>query len=213
MKNIKDTIFSQYANSPKILGLISVFNEIIDPSYNINNFYNLVFKLSTATGYGLDNWGRIIGVQRNVKMDVGTDETFGFYTDPDEPLFTPFNTAPFYSTGGAGYGSYSLPDDLYRELIIVRAASNLIYATAPNINKFLYQVFGKKAYYRITDIMKAEYLFEFKLNGFERLIVYTLGLLPQPCGVQIEYAERPTQGIFGFNGSGLNPFNQGTFAP
>ena len=211
MLNIKETIFSQYANSPKILALISMVNDAIDPRYDIEQFYKQVFNIMTATDYGLDNWGRIIGVNRVVRMNPENSRTFGFYTDPDSPNFTPFNVAPFYSTG-TSFSSYSLPNELYRKLLIVKAISNIIYATAQNINKFLKEVFNKRAYYLITGTMQAEYIFEFSLTSFERLIVYTLGLLPNPCGVAVKYIEQPITDTFGFNGSGLQPFNQGTFS-
>lgn len=211
MKDIQYTLMSQYANSPVIVSLIEQINDILDPSKLIDDFYNKLWNLKTANGYGLDNWGRIIGVDRNVRMSAPNEVNFGFHTDPDSAFFTPFNVAPF-SASGSGFESYALPDDLYRQLIIVKAASNIIYATAPNINKFLKMIFNERSFYLITDIMKAEYRFEFTLNSFQRLIVFTLNLLPNPCGVELTFLEVPVSGVFGFEGSGLQPFDQGTFA-
>ena len=49
-------------------------------------------------------------------------------------------------------------------------------------------------------------------NKFERHIIYNLQLLPRPSGVLIDYRESPPAGIFGFSGTGFQPFNQGSFA-
>lgn len=205
MENIKDTIMSQYANCPAILALIQNFNDVIDPQYFIDDFYEYVYRLSTAKGFGLDIWADKVGVSRNVPMQDPSVLTFGF--DPD---FQPFNTFPF-SDGGA-FSSYRLPDSDLRKLIIIKAALNILYATAININKFLLMVFdGKRAYYNITGHMTAEYVFEFTLNQFERLIVFTLGMLPHPCGVKISYSEIDFERVFGFNHSELSNFNNGVF--
>lgn len=211
MENIKDTIMSQYANSPAILGLIQHLNDVIDPQYFIDDFYEYVYRLSTAKGFGLDIWAEKVGVSRNAPMQDPNSKTFGYQTSPDqEPNFTPFNVAPF-SDGGA-FSSYKLPDSDLRKLIIIKAALNILYATAMNINKFLLMIFGgKRAYYNIIGHMSAEYVFEFSLSPFERLVVYSLNMMPQPCGVGISYREVDVNRIFGFNRSLLSNFNNGVF--
>ena len=205
MQNIKDTIMSQYANSPVLLALIGGLNDIIDPQYFINDFYEYVFRLSTAKGFGLDIWSDKVGVSRYAPIQDPNAKTFGF-----SPDFQPWNTYP-WSNGGS-FSSYKLPDDDLRKLIIIKAASNILYATALNINKFLLMIFeGRKAYYNITGHMTAEYIFEFNLTPFDRMVVYSLRMLPQPCGVGISYLEINTNQTFSFNGSGLSNFNNGVF--
>lgn len=207
MKNIKDTIFSQYANSRRILKIISDLNDAIDPQYYIDDFYEYVYRLSTAKGFALDIWAIKVGVSRSAPMSDPNSKKFGY-----NPAYEPFNTYPF-SGSGSGFSSYQLPDSLLRELIIIKAATNIIYATAININKLLLMIFdGRRAYYNITGHMTAEYVFEFTLSPFERMMVYTLKMLPQPCGVGISFIERDPNKIFGFNGSELNTFNNGVFA-
>lgn len=201
-----DTLLTQYANSPVIVGLLEGLNEAIDPSINIEAFYDTVFNLSTAEGYGLDIWGRIVGVNRNVPYAVGSDPLFGF----NGTGFKPFNVAPFNGSG-SGFSAYQLPDDKFRQLIIIKAYSNILYATAPNINKFLYYIFKKLCYYSVLGGMHAQYIFEFSPDAFERLIIFYLNILPVPCGVSVEYKITATGETFGFNGSGLQPFNQGVF--
>lgn len=203
--DIVDTLLSQYANSPRIYAILSGLNDTINPSAQIEDFYNMVFNLDTAKGFGLDIWGRIVGISRNVPTSVGTDDAFGF-----EDGFTPFNDAPF-ATYSSKFTSFALPDSLYRQLIIIKAYANILYATAPNINKFLKYIFNKRAYYRVIGGMHAEYVFEFQPSDFERLIIYRLGILPVPCGVSVEYTIITPSTTFGYNGSNMQTFNNGTF--
>lgn len=64
MKNIEQTIISQYGNSPTILALIQNMNQNIDPCADIDGFFNWIWNIDTAQGFGLDIWGRIIGINR-----------------------------------------------------------------------------------------------------------------------------------------------------
>ena len=205
--NIVDTLLSQYANSPIIIRLLEGLEECLNPATTIEDFYNDIFNVSTAKGYGLDVWGRIVGISRNVPRSVGKDRNFGFNKGSG---FSPFNDAPF-SGSGSGFTSYALPDSLYRQLIIIKAYANIIYATAPNINAFLFYIFQKRCYYRVTGDMQAEYVFEFTPTAFERLIIFSLNILPIPCGISVEYTIQSVSGTLGFNGSNLQTFNNGTF--
>lgn len=199
---------SQYANSPIIIKLIEGINDMIDPTADLNNFYKMVMDLSTATGYGLDVWGRIVGIGRNVSVDLSGTKYFGFN---EAKKFTPFNTAPF-NGDGTSFASFPLTDTMYRQIIIVKAYKNIIYATAPNINKFLSTIFsGSRAYYKITGVMSAKYIFEFTLTKFQRIIIFNLDLLPVPCGVSVEYEIDAVSETFGFRGSNLQTFNNGSF--
>lgn len=190
MDNIQITLMSQYANSPIICGLIECLNDCIDPTKTLDSFYDLAGNVHTAQGFGLDLWGRIVGVSRNVPLQNPNTKVFGFSNKPQKqsPRFTPFNNAPFTSSG-TGFNTYSLPDYLYRTLILFKAAVNLLHATALNINKLLKSTFNKTAYFLITGTMQAKYQFHWKLDSFERMIVYTLALLPEPCGVEVTYEE------------------------
>lgn len=209
MKNINDTLMSQYANSPIICKLIENLNDCVDPAKSIADFYQLAFNVKTAKGFGLDIWGRIVGVNRNISIPPDDLKAFGFKAEPQS--FSPFNNSPF-SAAGARFSAYRLSDERFRTLIMIKAASNILNATAPNINKYLRMIFpNKRVYFLITGHMKGRYFFEFIPNKFERHIVYNLQLLPRPSGVLIDYRELPPQGVFGFSGTGFQPFNQGNF--
>ena len=209
MKNIQDTLMSQYANSPIICSLIEQMNQCIDPEKNINDFYQIAFNIKTAKGFGLDIWGRIVGVNRNINIVTDNLKVFGFETGVTS--FYPFNNKPF-SAAGMKYSAYKLTDEKFRILIMIKASSNILYATAPNINRFMKIIFpDKRSYFLLTGHMKARYFFEFILNPFERHIVYNLQLLSRPSGVLLDYKEVPRTSVFGFSGSGFQPFNHGAF--
>src|SRR5579871_5512746 len=62
------TIISQYANSPILTQLIANFDQYIDPTKNLDAFFDLIWNVDTAQGYGLDVWGRIVGVTRVLQV-------------------------------------------------------------------------------------------------------------------------------------------------
>jgi hypothetical protein len=79
MQNVSQTIISQYGNSPTILGLIEKLNLAIDPDADLDAFYAWIFNVETAQGFGLDIWGRIVGVNRTIQttpLTVLTDDQF-----------------------------------------------------------------------------------------------------------------------------------------
>ena len=74
--NYWTTVLSQYANSPILTQVIANIDSYIDPTQNLSNFYDLVVNVLTAQGYGLDVWGRIVGVNRVI--EVANAGWFGF---------------------------------------------------------------------------------------------------------------------------------------
>src|ERR1700744_4103633 len=97
MKNVERTIISEYANSPTLVQLIKNMDQYIDPRANIDAFYNLVFNLDTAQGYGLDIWGKIVGLENGRVLTIpSTALDFGF-AEAGVASATPFGGGVFYS--------------------------------------------------------------------------------------------------------------------
>jgi len=69
--NYWQTIISQYANSPILTQLIANIDSYLDQTQNLDSFYDLIWNVDTAQGYGLDVWGRIVGVNRTLEVPVG----------------------------------------------------------------------------------------------------------------------------------------------
>lgn len=203
---IEKTIMSQYANSPRLMHILSSLWGALDPEKFTSDFYSLVMDLPNANTFGLDIWGRIVGIGRTVRFSNPSGEYFGF-----ESGFYPFNERPF-SAPGSAFDTWELTDDAYRELILLKALSNIVYATAPNINTLMQAMFQDTCYCLITGHMEMRYVFEFELTPYQRYLVYNTDILPRPCGVQIKIIINADVGnIFGFDGSGLQPFGQGVF--
>src|SRR6185312_11532505 len=138
MQNFRDTILSQYANSPVLGQLIEDFNEWIDPSADFDAFYNVVWNVQTAVGFGLDIWGRIVNVPRQITI-VDLPVYLGF--KEALPSSYPFGQEPFYA-GHATSSVYALSDDAYRVLIMTKALANISSFTAPSVNRLLQYLFA-----------------------------------------------------------------------
>ena len=206
MRNIQQTIISQYANSPIICGMVERFNQCIDPQADVMEFYRDIWDIETAKGYGLDIWGRIVGIERYVFI-TSHDENVGFATG-----FTPFNSGT-WSSGEDDGRKYRMDDETYRKIIMLKAMSNITYASAPNINRLLSVMFEKRgrAYFVKNGTMAARYVFEFFLLPTERAIIRQSDLLPRPSGVLLDFYEPEVDKTFGYIEANLAPFGEGAF--
>ena len=178
------TVIAQYANSPRLTGLLIAFNEAMDQTENFDNLFDLIWNLNTAVGYGLDVWGRILGVSRVVQI-AGTAEFFGF---EEADAFT-FNQASFFSQVPATT-NFNLADPAYRVLLFAKAASNITDGSIPAINAILLSLFPGRGTTFVADNggMSLTYTFQFPLTQVETAIVTETGVLPEPVGVVISYS-------------------------
>lgn len=208
MINYDQTILGQYGTSPTLVSLLSSFNDAIDPSTDIQAFYNNIWNINTAVGYGLDVWGQIVNVSRTLKLDVAA-ASFGFAEafragNIDNPY--PFNTYPFYTT--QSNQNYILGDDAYRKLIICKALANISNCTIPKLNDLLRFLFPPKdgvaswilgvnrlparlsippqyVYVSIPSNMVMQVNFKFKPSAIDLAIIKNSGVFPVPAGVTL----------------------------
>ena len=200
----------QYAASPRMQQLMASMGEYLDPSRWTDEFYNVLWNVDTAEGFGLDIWGRIVGVDRF--LQVGSSTYFGFNTTPTES-WQPFNQSPFYS-GPPSTSTFRLADNAFRALILAKALTNITETTTPGINSVLQNLFPGRGRCWVNDLgsMSMRFVFEFALQPWERAVLASGEALPRPAGVRATIAEIPTS-TFGFAeaGASAQPFNQGTF--
>lgn len=182
------TIISQYANSPILTQLIKDFAECVDQTRNMDDFYSLMWNVDTAVGYGLDVWGRIVGVTRIVQVPspqryLGFEEATIISADP-------FGQSPFYS-GAPLTDNYALSDDAFRTLIFAKALSNISNGSIQSINQILLNLFPGRGNCYATDEggMEMTYTFAFELTAVERAIIGQSGVLPKPVGVAATVVE------------------------
>jgi hypothetical protein len=188
-------------------------NAWIDPQADIQAFYDMVWNVDTAQGVGLDFWGKVVVIERAIKIPRTTD-VFGFEVSSTTQSFQPFNQAPFSGTN-TKFSYYTLQDDAYRTLIMIKAMINILYATAPAINNLLSKLFeGRgRCYYLTLGDMHARYVFEFYLQPFERALLLNNQFLPNPTGVDLDFREVVPAETFGFKEAiNFQPFNQGAFS-
>lgn len=210
--NIDDTILSQYGASERIKRLLRGFHELIKPDADIKLFYDNVFNILTAKGIGLDVWGLIIGISREIQVATSTTNTlfFGFRGSGCDV----FGSSPFHNTQSGG-GTITLADDAYRELLLIKAAANISRTDLASLSSLFERLYANRGNFYIVEagIMQLNYIFGFYLEPFELLLVLRPGLLPKPAGVSYTVYQVDVANTFGFNGSGMQPFNQGVFNP
>lgn len=216
MNNYRETLLSQYANSPTITALLDGFNTAIDPSVDIDAFYEVVWNVATAQGFGLDIWGKIVNVSRLLQVDqavayFGFDEAFTSATSATG--VQPFDQAPFYD-GPLPTQTYELSDTAYRQLILLKAMSNITDCTAPSINRMLRFIFGSKGrcYVQDTGGMGMRFVFDFNLSPVDAAIILRSGAIARPAGVSLSIIlQLDPSTTFGFAEAGGQPFDQGVF--
>jgi beta-lactam-binding protein with PASTA domain len=196
------TVISQYANSPVILQLVQNLNQYIDQSQNFANFFNFVWNVDTAVGFGLDIWGKIVGVSRLLQIPNTTDYVGfdnGTRSPPDWQSMgsdqPPYNNPP---VGGAMYtgfnatSTYLLGDDAYRQLILAKAFANIAATTAPAINTILQNLYGPgTAWVLNTGPMAISYNLNFKPSAIQLAILEQSGIIPTPPGVSVAIVVPP----------------------
>lgn len=201
-----ETILSQYSASPHILQLTHDISLRIDPAPDIDTFFEKVFDIETAQGWGLDNWGRILGVPRGVQ--VATVDWFGYYGSGLQP----WNNAPWFNDAQAT-NNYPLTDEAYRKLLMYKAAANIGTADAATINRLLSQIFPTYDHVVDNGDMSIRAVFSDYLEPVEIGILNTYGALNKGAGVQWVYLSVNPDEVFGFDASGFQPFDQGVFTP
>jgi len=211
MKKFEKTIISQYSNSPTIISLISGMNDSIDPRADIDKFFEYVFNVDTAQGFGLDIWGRIVGINRKIKTPR-YDVYFGF--DSPTKSYKNFNHGVFKDSSFSIEGTIELPDEEFRKIIMLKALSNISDCTAPTINKLLNKLFYGRGRSYVNDLggMEIRYVFDFELQPYEIALIQNSDVMVRPAGVEFTLFVNPRK-TFGFDGGGIliTGFNQAPF--
>ncbi len=174
-------LLSQYANSPVLRALLDDAHDVFDPTPNFDAFYNMIWNIDTAQGFGLDVWGRILGVGRVIQIPSPGGAFLGF--DGSDLAHT-FGFGVFYGFGSST-DNFPLSDDYYRRLLLAKAAANITDCSIPAINALLTALFPAYAPVYVIDSggMALIYHFGVTLNVVDYAIVTQTGVLPRPAGV------------------------------
>lgn len=182
---VDETVQSQYSSSPRIKALIRAMSQQLDTTADIDLFYSKVFDIASAEGWGLDNWGRILGLGRDV--EISSTYAFGFRGSGLQP----FNQAAFDNGGLTRV--QTLDDAVYYRFLMLKAASNIADSTIPTINRFMKQLFGDRGdvYVLEVGVMQIQYTFKFIMTPFERLLMHLDWMIPRPGCVSFTWVEEP----------------------
>lgn len=217
--DVWSTVVSQYANSPILTALIENFASYVDQTRDLEDFFDFIWNVDTAQGYGLDVWGRIVGVTRT--LDILDVQFFGFEEGDASLDFGTFGQAPLYS-GQPLTDGYELSDHAYRQLIMAKAFANICSNTIPALNRMLLTLFpgrgncyvtegptlsnwfgfaesinasgfNQASFYSGSGItrMTMTYTFEFVPTPVELAIVTQSNVLPKPTGVKASVVIAP----------------------
>lgn len=181
--DVWSTVLSQYANSPIITSLCANMAQYVDQTVNIDAFFDSIWNVLTATGYGLDVWGRIVGVSRVVQVP-STSTFFGFQQEGAGAVG--FGQAPFFS-GQQSTNNTSLDDASFRTLILAKALANICDGSIQAINQLLLNLFPHLGNCFVADglNMTMTYTFAFPLTPVQLAIVQNSGVLPRTTGVAV----------------------------
>lgn len=205
------TVQKQWSNSVTLLQLLESFDQWVDLTKFTDDFLFYVWDISTAVGFGLDIWGRILGRSRYLEIAPAPGENFGFDKGAAPGTnWWPWSTKPFYGGQSGGAVAYALEDEYYRKLLMVKAAANIAACDCGSLNTLMRAMFGDrgKCYvgYDINHPMNIGYHFEFSPTPIERAIIES-GLFPQPAGTDASFIFGVPAGFFGFATAnvGANP--------
>lgn len=182
---LDETILSQYDQSPTIRTILECWNDAIDPRADLSRVLSTCLDLDTASGFGLDILGRIIGVTRVVALSEA-QPYFGF---AEGPTGQPFGQAPFYNGQPVG-SAYKLTDAAYRQLLRAKALSNISAMTVPSVNRILMVLFAGRgdAYVVVNAPMDWTYKFNFVLTNLDRAILGSEAL-PRPSCTTLTFED------------------------
>lgn len=200
----------QYASSPILNSLVDYRRGYFDNGWG-DQFYSLVWNVDTAQGFGLDIWGKIVVVGR--ELQIPQTDYFGFTTTPNQS-WSSFGEYSFYS-GPEATNTYILADNAYRVLILAKALSNISATDCKSLNKVLSQLFPGRGRAWVNDLgnMQMRVTFEFALDPWERSVLNNGKVFPRPAGVMMDMLESPAETFGFFEAGDCLPFNQGTFLP
>lgn len=201
----------QYAASPVIQQLVADRATYFASDWQ-NEFYDNYWNVDTATGSGLDYWGRIVVVGRTVEVEY-LPTTFGFYeawsgsspgyAQPGPVIINnmafvlfrsntpqgtddrvqPFDQAPFYD-GQVVTQTVTLADDPYRILILAKALANISDCTTKSLNRILRLVFS-------GDDSRRCYVQTNNLMGMRYVFEFPLSPVEKTIAIQSGIMPRP----------------------
>jgi len=155
MIDLNSTIISQYTNSSVLMAWLQSLNSSIDPTVNITSFKSNVWGALTSVpggniNYGLDVWGRIVGVNR-VIFTSPTASYVGFVEAGTPTLYSVQTMGDGAGSGGVFYNGTPLvpayitvSNSDFQKMILAKALANISTCSVPSLNRILRILFGSQ---------------------------------------------------------------------
>ena len=199
------TVQSQYSASPRILALAGMYWDMLNPGSEIQTMLDDMLNPSTARGYGLDVWGRIVGIKRATVPVSG--EYLAFDPDPmSNPDGDSWNNAPFNPLTPQGLAT----DTVFRVYVMVKAMMNIGNGSLADLNRYFSLMFpgsGIQVIHAGTMIIRV-LDYDAVLTDAAIMALRSIDWVPAGVGWQVWQGEPD---CFGFLGSELQPFDQAPF--
>lgn len=194
-------MLSQYANSPKYVSLYNGLRDIFSNAKTMEEWYNVVFNLKTASGYGLDIWGKILNQGRQFSfVENGTTEYV--FLGGEQTI------------DGIIYSAEYM-EEMYRMVLFLKALTYITNCTLASLNSLLQYYFrdridpenNQNVYVINYGTMEIRYVFQFYVSKIEKSI-FTSDVMPRPTGVLANFEFVPYGQYFGFfvNGAVTQPY-------
>lgn len=191
-------MIAQYANSPKFVKLVNGLKDQFNNSKTIEDWFNVVYNLKTAAGFGLDIWGVILNQSRLISYD-------------DNGVTEVVLLRGAQTIDGVSYTAEQM-EEYYRLVLFLKSMCYITNATVKSLNDMLQFYFGgNKVYVLEYNPMEIRYVFEVFLTKLEKAI-FTSDVMPKPTGVEVSFEFLPLGEFFGFHVSSLLPEEQ-PYAP
>lgn len=173
----------QYDQAPNLSALLKSSDAFVQN--NVSKFWEdwekNVFNIRTADTFGLNLWGKILGVER-IKYTNDAGETVAF-TDDMYRLLLLARVMKFNSNGSLK----SINDYL----------------------QFVFE--GKPVFCVTNNDMSIRIILYYHPSTEDMAVIQSDGFIPVPAGVLVNYYVVPPEETFGFDGSGLTGFDDGVF--
>ncbi len=183
--NVDLTLIAQYAQSPVTMQLIQNFAAYFEQSANWNNFYQYVWNIDMAQGFGLDFWGSVLGISRYI--EIPTAATYLGFTGSDGTASgAAFDVGVFFD-GATDTQTYALPDSQYRTLLYAKAFANICRCCIPVLNQLLMTIFSGygDAYVEDNGNMAMTLYLGWTPTNVQLAILQQSGVVPHPTGVAV----------------------------
>lgn len=195
--NVIDTIkansspLSQYANSRVYMNLYNGLSNIFSNAKTLEDWYNIVFNLKTASGYGLDIWGNILNQGRQFSYDDNGTTVYVFLGGEQ-------------TIDGITYSAEYM-EGMYRMVLFLKALTHITNCTLASLNSLLQYYFkdridpenNQNVYVINYGTMAIRYVFQFYVSKIEQSI-FTSDVMPRPTGVLANFEFVPYGQYFGF---------------